>query len=227
MAASSSSLKSKKLERNYIMGTRHLIAVQKNNEYKVAQYGQWDGYLSGQGESILKFFRENDLETFRTKVDNCFFGTQEQIDEAYAPYSTDGWMTMDQSDAFSKSEFAYLSRNTGANILSIILKSNEPLMLSDQIDFANDSLYCEYAYVIDLDKDILEVYQGFNKEPLPEGARFTGTKKDSEDYQAVKLVASFPLGSLPKNFDALEEELYPENEDPRFGVDKTIVLHEI
>jgi hypothetical protein len=100
-------------------------------------------------------------------------------------------------------------------------------MLSDQIDFANDSLYCEYAYVIDLDKDILEVYQGFNKEPLPEGARFTGTKKDSEDYQAVKLVASFPLGSLPENFDALEEELYPENEDPRFGVDKTIVLQEI
>jgi hypothetical protein len=195
------------------MGTRHLIAVQKNNEYKVAQYGQWDGYLSGQGNSILNFFNQNDLEAFRAKVDNCFFGTQDQIDEAYAPYTNDGWMTMEQSNAFSKSEFAHLSRNTGADILDVIIKSNEPLILSDQIDFANDSLFCEYAYVIDLDKDILEVYQGFNTEPLPEGARFTGVAKEDGDYQAVKLAASFPLANLPENFDELQKELYPEDDE--------------
>ena len=190
------------------MGTRHLIAVQKDNEYKVAQYGQWDGYLSGQGDSILKFFNENDLETFRNKVDNCFFGTQEQIDEAYAPYTNgDGWMTMEQADAFKLTEFSHLSRDTGADILNVILKSNGPLMLIDQIDFAKDSLFCEYAYVIDLDKDILEVYQGFNTDPLPEGARFTGAAKDDGDYQAVKLAASFPLGNLPENFDELQAEM--------------------
>lgn len=196
------------------MGTRHLIAVQKNNEYKVAQYGQWNGYLSGQGDNILKFFHENDLETFRNKVDNCFFGTQEQIDEAYAPYTNgDGWMTMEQSNAFKLTEFSHLSRDTGADILNVILKSNGPLMLIDQIDFAKDSLFCEYAYVIDLDKDILEVYQGFNTDPLPEGARFTGAAKDDDDYQAVKLVASFQLENLPENFDELQEELYPEDEE--------------
>lgn len=196
------------------MGTRHLIAVQKDNQYKVAQYGQWDGYLSGQGDSILTFFHENDLETFRSKVDNCFFGTQEQIDEAYAPYTNgDGWMTMEQSDAFKKTEFAHLSRDTGADILNVILKSDGPLILIDQIDFANDSLFCEYAYVIDLDKDILEVYQGFNTDPLPEGARFTGAAKDDGEYQAVKLVATFPLGSLPENFDELQHELYPEDDE--------------
>ena len=196
------------------MGTRHLIAVQKDGEYKVAQYGQWDGYLSGQGDSILKFFRANDLETFRNKVDNCFFGTQEQIDEAYAPYTDgNGWMTMEQADAFKLTEFAHLSRDTGADILNVILKSNGPLMQIDNLDFANDSLFCEYAYVIDLDKDILEVYQGFNTDPLPEGARFTGRAKDDGDYQAVKLVASFPLGNLPENFDELQKELYPEDEE--------------
>jgi hypothetical protein len=196
------------------MGTRHLIAVQKDGEYKVAQYGQWDGYLSGQGDSILKFFRANDLETFRNKVDNCFFGTQEQIDEAYAPYTDgNGWMTMEQADAFKLTEFSHLSRDTGSDILNVILKSNGPLMQIDNLDFANDSLFCEYAYVIDLDKDILEVYQGFNTDPLPEGARFTGAAKDDGDYQAVKLVASFPLGNLPENFDELQKELYPEDEE--------------
>jgi hypothetical protein len=196
------------------MGTRHLIAVQKNNEYKVAQYGQWDGYLSGQGDSILKFFNENDLETFRNKVDNCFFGTQEQIDEAYAPYTDgNGWMTMEQSAAFKQTQFAHLSRDTGAGILNVILKSEGPLMQVDNIDFAKDSLFCEYAYVIDLDKDILEVYKGFNTDPLPEGARFTGVGEGSGGYQAVKLVASFPLGDLPENFDELQKELYPEDDE--------------
>ena len=196
------------------MGTRHLIAVQKNNEYKVAQYGQWDGYLSGQGDKILNFFHESDLETFRNKVDNCFFGTQEQIEEAYASYTDgNGWMTMEQSDAFKLTEFAHLSRDTGSDILDIIMKSDGPLMQVDNLDFANDSLFCEYAYVIDLDKDILEVYQGFNTDPLPEGARFTGVGEGSGGYQAVKLVASFPLDSLPENFDALQTELYPEDED--------------
>lgn len=195
------------------MGTRHLIAVQKDNKYKVAQYGQWDGYLSGEGNNILKFFHENDLETFRSKVDNCFYGTQEQIDEAYAPYiKGDGWMTMEQSVAFKFAHLA-LHRDTGAGILDVIIKSDSPLMLVDQIDFAKDSLFCEFAYVIDLDKNILEVYEGLNQEPLPESARFTGTARDSGDYQAVKLVASFPLGNLPENFDALEQELYPEDEE--------------
>lgn len=29
------------------MGTRHIIAVVADDEYKIAQYGQWDGYPSG------------------------------------------------------------------------------------------------------------------------------------------------------------------------------------
>ena len=195
------------------MGTRHLIAVQKNNEYKVAQYGQWDGYLSGQGDSILKFFHENDLETFRAKADNCYFGTQKQIDEAYAPYTNgEGWMTTEQSDAFKLTEFAHLSRDTGSNILDVVLNSNGPVMMIDNIEFAKDSLFCEFAYVIDLDKDILEVYKGFNKEPLPDDARFTGSSKDDDgDYQAVKLVASFPLGNLPENFDELDKQINSED----------------
>jgi len=182
------------------MGTRHLIAVQKDNSYKVAQYGQWDGYLSGQGNSILKFFHENDLETFRAKVDNCFFGTQDQINEAYEPYTNgDGWMTMDQSEAFQKSNFGHLSRNTGAKILDVIMKSDGPLMQVDNIEFAKDSLFCEYAYVIDLDKNVLEVYKGFNKKSLPKDARFYGLA--NEGYYPVRLIKTLDLNDLPKSFD--------------------------
>ena len=31
------------------MGTRHMIGVVKDGIPRIAQYGQWDGYPSGQG----------------------------------------------------------------------------------------------------------------------------------------------------------------------------------
>ena len=40
------------------MGTRHLIAVHKDGKYPIAQYGQWDGYPTGQGVRVLAFCQD-------------------------------------------------------------------------------------------------------------------------------------------------------------------------
>ena len=45
-----------------IMGTRNLTVVYVDGEYRVAQYGQWDGYPSGQGMTCLKFLTEEFVE---------------------------------------------------------------------------------------------------------------------------------------------------------------------
>lgn len=48
------------------MGTRNLTAVYLDGQYKVAQYGQWDGYPEGQGITVLTFLRDKmDLELFK------------------------------------------------------------------------------------------------------------------------------------------------------------------
>lgn len=39
------------------MGTRNLTIVHSNGEYKVAQYGQWDGYPEGLGVQLLKYLK--------------------------------------------------------------------------------------------------------------------------------------------------------------------------
>lgn len=48
------------------MGTRHLIAAKVDGEYKLAQYGQWDGYPEGQGVAVLDFLvnKEDFLAAF-------------------------------------------------------------------------------------------------------------------------------------------------------------------
>ena len=103
------------------MGTRHLICVVSDNQYRIAQYGQWDGYPEGQ-------------------------------------------------------------------------------------DFSQDSLFCEWAYVIDFDKNTFEVYRGFNETPLDESERFytAGQKEDDNGLYPVRMIKAFDLSALPSEDEFLE-----------------------
>lgn len=53
------------------MGTRNYIKVTVNNELKVCQYGQWDGYPSIVGEKVLEFIKNVDLNRFRDIMLKC------------------------------------------------------------------------------------------------------------------------------------------------------------
>ena len=50
------------------MGTRNLTMVYLNGEYKVAQYGQWDGYPEATGCLILKFLTGVKLDYFKKAI---------------------------------------------------------------------------------------------------------------------------------------------------------------
>lgn len=61
-------------------------------------------------------------------------------------------------------------------------------------------MFCEYAYVIDFDKNTFEVYEGFNTTPLAETDRFYSKELyeyANTQYYPVKLKASFDLSNLP------------------------------
>lgn len=178
------------------MGTRHLIAVVYNNEYKVAQYGQWDEYPSGQGKDILDFLDYCNLEDFKKSVQNCYFVTKEKLNEMVN--ASKNWIE----------EYPQFYRSTGSDILYLVNDSNGPLPLSDNLSFAGDSLFCEWAYVIDLDNDMLEVYQGFVSQPHT-GERFSNTPvMEGSSYYPVKLKQKFPIKTLKLNefLTALEPE---------------------
>jgi hypothetical protein len=125
------------------VGTRNLIEVKLNNEIKVAQYGQWDGYFDGQGIGIARFINEHlELAKFKEAVSNCTFYTDEQLQSLGDKFER-------EKTNWTK-EFPWLSRDTGADVLKYIQDENG-LKLKDEGEFKKDTLFCEYHYLIDLD----------------------------------------------------------------------------
>lgn len=194
------------------MGTRHLTCVVVDGEMKVAQYGQWDGYLEGQGKTIVEFLTkltESEMRVFKDNVRKCTWVDDKEIDKRLKSVgSKDGWMTLDQSEKW-KQNWPELSRDTGAEILMLILI--EPRGIQDARNFAADSLFCEFAYVVDLDKEVLEIYRGFQTKAhksgrfakLPKGKNPDGTPSE---YYPVKLVKKIKIRDLPEAFAEFEEE---------------------
>lgn len=196
------------------MGTRNLTIVISNGKTKVAQYGQWDGYPDGQGKTALETLKQiihlGQLGQFKTKIDNLKWLSKK-----------DGEIV--ENDKDWDTNYPYLSRDCGAKILSAIHfgkmevsagigKRKEIKVkiigLTNNEDFAADSLFCEWAYVIDLDKSTFEVYRGFNKQPLTESDRFYKLQDLKEGYAPIRLLKSYSINKLPamKTFLALDKE---------------------
>jgi hypothetical protein len=189
------------------MGTRNLTIVKIDGKYPVANYGQWDGYPNGQGATILKFLKEELTPQFifekLSKVVEINADKRNEVLKKIG--SKDGWMTDEQNKQW-KQYFPYVDRDIGGEILSLINKCEHPIMmLQNDINFAADSLFCEWAYVVDFDRQTFEVYVGFNTTPLTDNDRFfflqdelTATKnRDGETYYPVKLAKSYKLNNLP------------------------------
>jgi hypothetical protein len=196
--------------------------VISDGKTKVAQYGQWDGYPQGQGKKALEFLHGCDLKKFKEKIDALSFLTDSECEK------------LDEEIDFDK-KYPWLSRDAGAQILSAIYygtmrvstgigsKGEVKVKVSKVVNseyFAKDSLFCEYAYLIDLDKRTFEVYCGFNTRPLGKKQRFKYleepitrkvlTEKDKNErltreneYFPIRMVKSYDLDDLPTMRDFL------------------------
>lgn len=195
------------------MGTRNLTAVYVNGEYKIAQYAQYDGEPDGQGVVALKFCKNTDLKVFGDKCQKIKWINPEKLTEMWRSYGSDenGFIGYDKALKFEK-DYPHLDRYIGANILSFIMESEGEVELRNNINFAGDSLFCEWAYVIDLDKGTFEVYQGFNKNPLTDGERFKNIPSDNNrGYYPIFLLKSYLLNDLPDE-ERFIQECYPDDE---------------
>ena len=156
------------------MGTRHLTVVIKDNEIKLSQYGQWDGYFTYTGTKFLEFVKENlqskskkeqkyRIKTFGEKID-----TLQKVDEkTYQKfiaikdkYGFDNTLNKSQFAIPFDIMFPQFSRDTGVEILDIIMKIHTYMFNPNYkfpviLDF--DGVSCtEFVNVINLDTE--EIY---------------------------------------------------------------------
>jgi len=148
------------------MGTRHVTMVIKEEKPVVSQYGQWDGYPSGQGLTVLRFLKTRSLNKFKKKLELVHLATDEDIKELEDWFKSigvdDGWMTSDQANLFHQ-KYPLLTRDNGAEILFMLQDNKEKVFLQEANDFAHGKdggFGCEWVYVIDLDKNELQVHDG-------------------------------------------------------------------
>lgn len=182
------------------MGTRNMTFVVLGGAIKVAQYGQWDGYPSGQGSTILEFFASNpDMKTFAKHLLAARQPTPEQTRAWYVeagdePDNDTGFINMTVADKF-KEAHPSLDRDMGAEVLQYILETETPDLLLD-MDFIKDPLFCEWAYCVDLDNNVLEVYSSWDMKPLTE---------DEGRFGDYPLIAKYPLDALPDRDEFVAE----------------------
>ncbi len=173
------------------MGTRNLTIVKHNEEIKVAQYCQWDGYPDSAGLHILNFLQRFIKEDFKNNLERCSWATEEElvkmdeiigsIEESNLTIHADTWHAV----------FPAFHRNTGCRILEFIIGSPyggpKRILLQNSFKFGGDKVFCEWAWVIDLDSNQLEVYSS------RDGSK--GIFEDLDD--PVRLTVSWDLDNLP------------------------------
>lgn len=203
------------------MGTRHLQCVYVGGEYKVAKYCQWDGYPDCNGLKTLQFIRDRmDEEKFKQALGRCTFVSEKEINEMYDESNidvSDGWISFDEAEQFSKIH-PQLTRDMSAEIFEWIQENSlNRIPLQNNLEFASNSLSCEWVYVLDMDRRTFEVYKGFNQETLGEDERFVNLAPyqsySESTYYPVKLIKLWDFSNLPTDqeflntFNTEEEEV--------------------
>lgn len=178
------------------MGTRHLICVFYRGRFVIAQYGQWDGYPENQGVTVVTFLLDPaNIERLKQGLAHIYTPTVEEQDEIGKELNRQAkehW-AYDQM----KCTYPSMSRDTGGKILQVVAdataEARVPVCL--ELDFIHDGC-CEWAYVVDLDTEVLEVFHGLEKEREWSSERFKVVVDGAVAGRVPSLVKTFDFAEL-------------------------------
>lgn len=161
------------------MGTRHLTIVRHEGKDVISQYGQWDGYITGQGHKVLLFIHSliadpDKRAKFIENLSLIYTPTEDERRLQYVacgddPKNDSGFISYDISNLHAE-KFPTMSRDTGAGILELIATASYtgnkiPMIFEDPAN-AIRACGCEYFYRLDMDEDILTIYEEIDKAPI-------------------------------------------------------------
>ena len=177
------------------MGTRHITAVVSEGQFVVAQYGQWDGYPTAAGNAIVAIIRGK-IDQLKASLKHIVPVDSGTVERYWSECGTQEWGADMETCQRFKAKYVTLDRDTGPDVLNILIHTEVPVELYLDVGFIADGLFCEWVYVVDLDSGMFEIYQGFQIRPSENrfSPMFEGT---INGYYPPKLVATYPLDDLP------------------------------
>lgn len=177
------------------MGTRGFIGFVSGGKETVA-YCHFDAYPSGLGLDVLGWLltlgkagldqAASDAAALRVVTDS-----DKPTDEDIARLRR--WSDLSVGGASERPTWYQLLRQTQGDAGAIL----EAGVIEDASDFPADSLFAEWGYVVDLDSNMFEVYEGFQKVPHSDGRFSSNPVPDDSNYYPVRLIRSWPLADLP------------------------------
>lgn len=174
------------------MSTRGAIVFVVDGTEKTI-YNHADSYPGGLGCHMLAWLRGANLDDARRAA-----AALSLVDEGTEP-SAEEWSRLAQysdENVSSGRDWYSLLRETQGLPARIL----EAGVAGDGDGFPLDSLFCEWAYVVDFDARRFEVYKGFQDKPHQRG-RFAGRAIPRDvggqsSYYAVALVKDWPFSEL-------------------------------
>lgn len=172
------------------MGTRYLTVVINGGEPVIAQAGFFDGDPYCNGLKILKVLRKDKEQYIRTQLHRCTTLAEAE----YRSFIYEHWL---DEEALLKAHPQFWWHD-GADLLEMLLETDGTAECRFTLDFALDSLQCEWAYVIDYDMQTFEVYKGWSIVPLQPDERFYNDGRTKNGYYPVHRAATYNLYNLPE-----------------------------
>jgi len=152
------------------MSTRGMYGIRKNGTDK-ATYNHFSSDPSHLGAKVIDFVKNMSDAELCLFYDNIVL-----VDGDDIPSETDIEALRDSGQydgQYQKSPWRDWIRNSQGNfqMYESVVRSGKKVFMVDGRDFIKDSLYCEYAYIINLDTMRLEFWKGNQKMPQ-EGNRY-------------------------------------------------------
>jgi len=174
------------------MGTRGAVGFRTDGTDKVT-YNHFDSYPSSLGNQVTQFLKGfKDVEALKKIAENIVL-----IDESSKPTKKQKVEAKElglfDGNVSSQSDDWYCLLRLAQGDLSVYEKFK---YMIDSHEFLKDSLFCEWAYIINLDSEKLEIYRGFNKDRNAAGRYAQLIQKESDEYFGVALHSAIPLKDI-------------------------------
>ena len=149
------------------MGTRGCYGFRKNGVDKL-NYNQYDSYPDGLGLTMAQFCAGMTIPELNQLCDAIVMKHDEDkpTEEEIRVCAKYGLIDLSVSRRDLNDWYCLLRNAQGdPSVQWNMFKGGDTPFMYDAREFIKDSLFCEYAYIINLDENVLEYWEGFQHKP--------------------------------------------------------------